>query len=194
MLGIDQKPVGILNVDGYFDPLIALLEHGIAAQFINPWSSSFPHRLRQSRHADRQSPCLRALLLLAALDRSPGDLKHGCDIVTTPVRALFQTGHLQPRALARNPRAKRSASRPRLGASPDGRRAVGYVRHDQALDVAPLRGPEEADLVTSRRDGQQIYYSLNTTVLEDVMTRIWDLFGSDNAKGTPSSEYFWLPT
>jgi ArsR family transcriptional regulator, arsenate/arsenite/antimonite-responsive transcriptional repressor len=42
---------------------------------------------------------------------------------------------------------------------------------------------KEADLVTSRRDGQQIYYSLNTTVLEDVMTRIWDLFGSDNAKG-----------
>jgi ArsR family transcriptional regulator, arsenate/arsenite/antimonite-responsive transcriptional repressor len=53
---------------------------------------------------------------------------------------------------------------------------------------------KEADLVTSRRDGQQIYYSLNTTVLEDVMTRIWDLFESDNAKGTPSSEYFWLPT
>ena len=42
---------------------------------------------------------------------------------------------------------------------------------------------KEADLVTSRRDGQQIYYSLNTTVLEDVMTRIWDLFRSDNAKG-----------
>ncbi len=42
---------------------------------------------------------------------------------------------------------------------------------------------KEADLVTSRRDGQQIYYSLNTTVLEDVMTRIWDLFGSANAKG-----------
>ena len=42
---------------------------------------------------------------------------------------------------------------------------------------------KEADLVTSRRDGQQIYYSVNTTVLEDVMTRIWDLFGSHNAKG-----------
>ncbi len=42
---------------------------------------------------------------------------------------------------------------------------------------------KEADLVTSRRDGQQIYYSLNTTVLEDVMARIWDLFGGQNAKG-----------
>jgi uncharacterized protein (TIGR00730 family) len=33
-LGIHQKPIGILNVAGYFDPLVALLEHGIAAQFI----------------------------------------------------------------------------------------------------------------------------------------------------------------
>ncbi len=37
-LGIHQKPIGILNVDGYFDPLIALLEHGIAEQFIQPGS------------------------------------------------------------------------------------------------------------------------------------------------------------
>jgi uncharacterized protein (TIGR00730 family) len=35
-LGIHQKPIGILNVDGYFDPLIALLDHGIAQQFILP--------------------------------------------------------------------------------------------------------------------------------------------------------------
>jgi uncharacterized protein (TIGR00730 family) len=37
-LGIHQKPIGILNVDGYFDPLIALLEHGIAEQFIRSGS------------------------------------------------------------------------------------------------------------------------------------------------------------
>jgi uncharacterized protein (TIGR00730 family) len=37
-LGIHQKPLGILNVDGYFDPMIALLEHGIAEQFIHPAS------------------------------------------------------------------------------------------------------------------------------------------------------------
>jgi DNA-binding transcriptional ArsR family regulator len=37
---------------------------------------------------------------------------------------------------------------------------------------------KEADLVRSRRDGQQIYYSLNTTVLQDVLARIWDLFGT----------------
>ncbi len=37
---------------------------------------------------------------------------------------------------------------------------------------------KDADLIRSRRDGQQIYYSLNTTVLQDVITRMWDLFGS----------------
>ena len=42
---------------------------------------------------------------------------------------------------------------------------------------------KEADLISSRREGQQIFYSLNTTVLEDVMARIWDLFGADKSKG-----------
>ena len=45
---------------------------------------------------------------------------------------------------------------------------------------------KEADLIFSRREGQQIYYSLNTTVLEGVMARIWDLFGGDASKGNPS--------
>ncbi|AMV38896.1 autorepressor SdpR family transcription factor [Planctomyces sp. SH-PL62] len=42
---------------------------------------------------------------------------------------------------------------------------------------------KEADLVSSRREGQQIYYALNTTVLQDVMSRIWDLFGGPSEKG-----------
>jgi uncharacterized protein (TIGR00730 family) len=33
-LGIHQKPIGVLNVDGFFDPLLELLDHGIAQQFI----------------------------------------------------------------------------------------------------------------------------------------------------------------
>jgi ArsR family transcriptional regulator, arsenate/arsenite/antimonite-responsive transcriptional repressor len=33
------------------------------------------------------------------------------------------------------------------------------------------------------RDGQQIYYSLNTTVLEDVLTRLWDHLGLKNSNG-----------
>src|SRR5262249_31930510 len=36
---------------------------------------------------------------------------------------------------------------------------------------------KEAELIRSRRDGQQILYPLDTTVMQDVLTRIWDLFG-----------------
>jgi DNA-binding transcriptional ArsR family regulator len=43
---------------------------------------------------------------------------------------------------------------------------------------------KEADLVTARRDGQQIYYALNTTVVEDVLAIIWDLL----ADGRPPEE------
>ena len=37
---------------------------------------------------------------------------------------------------------------------------------------------KEADLVSTRRDGQQIYYGLNTTVLEDVALSVMDFLGS----------------
>jgi ArsR family transcriptional regulator len=42
---------------------------------------------------------------------------------------------------------------------------------------------KEAELIRSRREGQQIFYSLDTTVLEDVLTRIWDLFGVGTRPG-----------
>jgi uncharacterized protein (TIGR00730 family) len=35
-LGLHNKPVGILDVDGYFDPLIRLLEHAVAERFLRP--------------------------------------------------------------------------------------------------------------------------------------------------------------
>jgi len=35
---------------------------------------------------------------------------------------------------------------------------------------------KEAGLIRSRRSGQQIYYSLDTTVVQDVLARVWDLF------------------
>lgn len=37
---------------------------------------------------------------------------------------------------------------------------------------------KEADLIRSRRDGQTIWYSLNTTVLEDVIAWAIDLAGA----------------
>lgn len=36
---------------------------------------------------------------------------------------------------------------------------------------------EEAGLIRGRREGRQVYYALDTTVMEDVLSRIWDLFG-----------------
>jgi uncharacterized protein (TIGR00730 family) len=35
-LGIHAKPCGLLNVAGYFDPLIALLDHMVAEKFLRP--------------------------------------------------------------------------------------------------------------------------------------------------------------
>ena len=43
---------------------------------------------------------------------------------------------------------------------------------------------KEADLLSTRREGQQIYYALNTTVVEDVLAIIWDLL----ADGRPPEE------
>ena len=39
-----------------------------------------------------------------------------------------------------------------------------------------------ADLVSTRRDGQQIYYALNTTVVQDLLGLIWGLFPGANGK------------
>jgi DNA-binding transcriptional ArsR family regulator len=44
---------------------------------------------------------------------------------------------------------------------------------------------KEADLISSRREGQLIYYSLNTTVVEDLLAGIWKLFADrPGSKGT----------
>jgi DNA-binding transcriptional ArsR family regulator len=42
---------------------------------------------------------------------------------------------------------------------------------------------KEADLITARREGQSIIYSLNTTVVEDLLAIIWDLFGESESNG-----------
>lgn len=41
----------------------------------------------------------------------------------------------------------------------------------------------QADLIASRRDGQQIYYFLNTTAVEDLLTLIWGLLADRDRIG-----------
>jgi DNA-binding transcriptional ArsR family regulator len=38
---------------------------------------------------------------------------------------------------------------------------------------------KQADLVGSRREGQQVYYFLNTTVVEDLLAIVWGLFDTN---------------
>jgi len=48
---------------------------------------------------------------------------------------------------------------------------------------------KDADLITSRRDGQQIWYSLNTTVLQDLLAWAMDLIrGGDDNDGASEKE------
>lgn len=37
---------------------------------------------------------------------------------------------------------------------------------------------KEADLISSRRAGQQIYYALNATVAQEALAWLWDLVGA----------------
>lgn len=41
----------------------------------------------------------------------------------------------------------------------------------------------QADLIASRRDGQQIFYFLNTTVVEDLLALIWGLLANGDGPG-----------
>jgi len=41
---------------------------------------------------------------------------------------------------------------------------------------------KDADLVTSRREGQQIWYGLNTTVVQDLMAWAMDLIGDNGIR------------
>jgi len=40
----------------------------------------------------------------------------------------------------------------------------------------------DADLITRRREGQTIWYGLNTTVLQDVLSWMMDLAGADTKR------------
>ncbi|PIA43003.1 hypothetical protein AQUCO_02000451v1 [Aquilegia coerulea] len=52
-LGIHEKPVGLLNVDGYYNPLLALFDTGVKEGFINP----------AARHIVVSAPTAKELLV-----------------------------------------------------------------------------------------------------------------------------------
>ena len=35
-LGLHRKPCGLLNVDGFYDPLLAFFNHAVAERFVRP--------------------------------------------------------------------------------------------------------------------------------------------------------------
>jgi DNA-binding transcriptional ArsR family regulator len=47
---------------------------------------------------------------------------------------------------------------------------------------------KQAHLIASRRAGQQIYYSLNTTVWQDFLTMFYDLFPRESRRQKGSSK------
>jgi ArsR family transcriptional regulator, arsenate/arsenite/antimonite-responsive transcriptional repressor len=46
---------------------------------------------------------------------------------------------------------------------------------------------KEADLVTCRREGQQLFYAINTTVAQDVLAWLWELLAGEAAGKASSS-------
>jgi ArsR family transcriptional regulator, arsenate/arsenite/antimonite-responsive transcriptional repressor len=45
---------------------------------------------------------------------------------------------------------------------------------------------KQADLIRSRRQGQQVIYELNTTVMEDVLAILWNMFQRPNGQESKS--------
>ena len=48
---------------------------------------------------------------------------------------------------------------------------------------------KNADLVFVRREGQQLFYSLNTTVFQDLMTVLLDIFSQPGKNGEMKNEH-----
>ena len=42
-LGYHDKPVGLLNLDGYYDGLLSFIDHSVAQQFMGPWQTELIH-------------------------------------------------------------------------------------------------------------------------------------------------------
>ena len=57
-LGLQQKPIGLVNVEGFFDPVLELMDHAIREEFVRPEqrqllvSSPSPKKLLQMLRVD----------------------------------------------------------------------------------------------------------------------------------------------
>ena len=71
-----------------------------------------------------------------------------------------------------------------------GSKSAGEIAEQFSISMASLSHHygvlRAADLIRSERRGQQIVYSLNTTVFEDVAATVANLFHLDGAKGGTS--------
>ncbi len=65
-LGLQRKPCGILNIDGYYDQLLSLFDHAVDEQFLKPVH-------RRMVFSDSRPECLVSRLLeyeLPSVDKS----------------------------------------------------------------------------------------------------------------------------
>jgi len=71
-----------------------------------------------------------------------------------------------------------------------GSKSAGEIAEEFSISMASLSHHygvlKAADLIRSERRGQQIVYSLNTTVFEDVAAAVANLFHLDQEKGDTS--------
>ena len=63
-----------------------------------------------------------------------------------------------------------------------GERTAGQICEQFAISAPSMSHHfsilKQADLIIARRDGQQIFYAINTTVFQDVTAALFDLFGA----------------
>ena len=71
----------------------------------------------------------------------------------------------------------------------------GEMTAGEIAEKFPISGPsmshhfsvlKNADLISGRRDGQQILYALNTTVVQDLLTMLLDTFAPEKPIGEES--------
>jgi ArsR family transcriptional regulator, arsenate/arsenite/antimonite-responsive transcriptional repressor len=73
----------------------------------------------------------------------------------------------------------------------------GPLTAGELADKFPLSKPsmshhfavlQQADLIAARKDGRQILYALNTTVVQDLLTEVYDLFPGKGKRPGPRVE------